>query len=132
VWFVGGLTMATVALSSCGGNSDNGPTTTLSADPQVQRGAQLAASNGCLGCHSTNGSKTSGPTFQHLAGSTVTLADGTTVVADASYLRTAITDPDADIVKGYPKGVMSSVVNNRKKLSDDEVDAIVAYIESLK
>jgi hypothetical protein len=43
-----------------------------------------------------------------------------------------LTAPDAKVVKGYSKGVMSAVMANRKKLSADDVSAIVAYIESLK
>ena len=127
---VGTLAMS-LLLSACGDDSSIGAPS-LPDDPVIQRGEKVAESAGCTGCHTANGSKASGPTFRGLAGSRVELTDGRTVDADDVYLRSSITDPDADIVKGYPKGVMSAVMNNRKKLSDDDVTALVAYIDALK
>jgi cytochrome c oxidase subunit 2 len=57
------------------------------------RGQQLATSYGCVNCHSTDGSKKTGPTWLHLTGANVTLSNGTTVVADDDYLKTAIISP---------------------------------------
>ena len=59
--------------SACG--DDPGPDdSTLSA--AGRRGKQVANDNGCAACHSTSGSKSTGPTWKGLAGSTVELADG--------------------------------------------------------
>lgn len=88
------------------------------------------ASEGCSGCHTLNGSRASGPTFKGLAGSQVQLSDGSTATADAAYLARSITDPDAQVVKGFSKGVMSAVMANRKKLAPADVDAIVAYLQT--
>jgi cytochrome c oxidase subunit 2 len=55
----------------------------------------------------------------------VALEDGSEVVADREYLRRSIIDPAADVVAGY--SVAMPVMN----LDDDEVDALVAYIEAL-
>lgn len=60
-----------------------------------------------------------------LAGSDVELSDGTTVVADGAYLFESIRDPVAQIVAGY------SVQMPRNALTDEEIDAIVAFIGSL-
>jgi cytochrome c oxidase subunit 2 len=55
----------------------------------------------------------------------VELDDGTTVVADAAYLRRSVVDPQAQLVEGY------TVFMPTVDLNADEVDAIVAYIEEL-
>ena len=51
-----------------------------------------------------------GPTWKGLAGSRVKLVDGTTVTADNAYLRTAIEDPDRQIVAGDQSGVMRAAI----------------------
>ena len=78
-----------------------------------------------MSCHREGGDGI-GPDWEGLAGSTVTLDDGSTVVADEAYLTLAITDPDAQIVDGYDIRMPPN-----DDLSDDDVAAIVAYIQSL-
>ena len=90
-------------------------------------GAQLSIDLGCLVCHSIDGSAGLGPTWAGLAGSTVSLADGSTVTATASYIQESIVAPDAKIVAGYGAGVMQ---NNYGGLSAEELTALVAYISS--
>ena len=77
-----------------------------------------------MACHREGGGGI-GPDWDGLYGSTVTLDDGSTVVADEAYLTLAITDPDAQLVDGY------DVKMPANDLSDDDVAAIVAYIRSL-
>ena len=60
-----------------------------------------------------------------LSGKMQTLADGSTVLADETYLRRAIREPQAQVVKGFPP-VMPPAI-----LSDEEVAALVAYLQSL-
>ena len=55
----------------------------------------------CTACHSVDGSEGPGPTLKGLYGSQRTLTDGTTVVADDAYLREAIENPEAKLVKGF-------------------------------
>jgi cytochrome c oxidase subunit 2 len=93
----------------------------------VERGAQLAEQQGCLSCHSTDGTTLVGPTWQGLYGSQGMLEDGSTVVADEDYLRKSILDPGAQVVDGFPN-IMPPAYTF---LSDDELAALVAYIESL-
>src|SRR5262245_21179199 len=73
-------------------------------------GEGLYASLGCQGCHSIDGSASSGPTFKGLFGSMVELTNGQKVKADEQYLLDSILDPDKQIVKGYQPGVMSAAV----------------------
>lgn len=80
-------------------------------------------------CHSTEGSSGTGPTFAGLYQSEVTLTDGTTVTADEDYLRRSIIEPEADVVEGFTP-LMPSGFSER--LSDDKIDALIAYIAALE
>ena len=88
----------------------------------------------CNVCHSTNGGRGAGPDLNGLAGSTVKLSNGQSVVADTEYLRQSIVDPDAQIVAGYGPDVMSAATDPfATQLSQEQtVSALVAYIQSLK
>ncbi|MCP3997827.1 MAG: cytochrome c [bacterium] len=85
----------------------------------------MATDRGCRNCHSTDGSSGLGPTWAGLGGSSVELTDGTTVTATAGYLAESIRSPDAKIVAGFAPGLMQVV-----GLSDEEIQALVAYISS--
>lgn len=115
----------TGAVAACGG--DGGDQVLSGA---AARGAELVETRGCLSCHSTDGSRGAGPTWEGLAGSRVELADGRTVVADEEYLLRSVLEPDADTVAGFPPGLMASAVRPGS-LSDDEARAIVAYLQTL-
>lgn len=121
--------LATVMLGACGSKTPAPPD---NPDPAVQAGFRLVQSQSCAACHSVDGSKKSGPTLKGLAGSEVSLKGAGSVLADDAYLRLAITDPDAQIVGGYNKGVMSSVLKNNKELTSEQIDQIVAYIKTLQ
>jgi len=99
----------------------------------VARGKTLFADDGCAACHSLSGAAGAGPSLNGAAGRTVELADGTSVTADDAYLERSLTDPDADIVKGYTAGIMSAAVAGHA-LADhpDDVRALVAFIKSQK
>jgi cytochrome c oxidase subunit 2 len=120
--------LLTGALAACGGDDSGGSTATTgggaSAD-QVAAGKALVRDRGCPSCHSSSGSKGTGPTWKGLYGSEVKLADGTTVTADETYIKESITDPSAKIVDGY--GNLMPQFN----LTPAEQDQIVAYIKSL-
>ncbi len=95
----------------------------------AELGAEVAQAEGCLGCHSVDGSQLVGPTWLGLYGSQVTLEDDTTVVADEEYLRRAIIETNAEIVKGFPANIMPGIYIDT--LSEEQVDALVEYIKSL-
>ena len=84
----------------------------------------LAVELGCASCHSVDGTRREGPTWQGLAGSDVTLDDGTVVVADRDYLRRAITDPGSQVPLGF--GPMPT-----QQLTPEQVDALANYIAGL-
>ena len=73
----------------------------LAANAAQLPAAPLLDQYGCTACHSLDGSASSAPTFKGLYGSRRTLADGSTVIADESYLRQSIEMPEAKVVKGF-------------------------------
>lgn len=80
----------------------------------------------CVACHSTAGARSVGPPVDGLVGTTATLTNGTTVPRDAAYLRRAIVEPGAEIVAGY-----GNTMPAYAQLASRDVDALVAYLESL-
>jgi mono/diheme cytochrome c family protein len=99
----------------------------------VSRGKQLFASNSCSGCHSLTGAKGAGPPLNGLAGTQVALDNGQTVTADDVYLERSITDPDAEIAKGFQRGIMSGAIASFDLANKpDDVRGLVAYIKSQK
>ncbi len=101
-------------------------------DPLIAKGQELYRNLGCVGCHTIDGSRSTGPSFKGLFGHEVEVAlpDGTTVqvVADEAYLKEAILQPAAKIVKGF-SNIMPSFVG---RASDEEIQALIEYIKSLR
>jgi cytochrome c2 len=94
-------------------------------------GMGLYVSLGCQGCHSLDGSPSSGPTFKGLFGSSVKLTTGQSVKADDQYLLESIRDPDKQIVTGYQPGVMSAVVK-KGQVSEADAKTLVDFIKKQK
>jgi cytochrome c oxidase subunit II len=88
------------------------------------QGKELSVTRSCTGCHGRNGEGATGPKWVGLFGSTVTLQDGSTLVADRAYLAESIVDPNAKLVAGYGRMPQDS-------FSDAEVQALVQYIVEL-
>ena len=91
----------------------------------------LYVSLGCQGCHSLDGSPSSGPTFKGLDGATRKLAGGKTAMANEQYLLDSILDPDKQIVEGYQPGVMSSVVK-KGQVAEADAKLLVDFIKKQK
>lgn len=94
-------------------------------------GLAIMRFQGCMACHSSDGTKIVGPTYLDLFGKqVVVLRNGTeaTVTADEEYIKKSIFDPDAEIVKGYPKGLMQ---NYTGKISDEDIAKIIEYLKAL-
>jgi cytochrome c oxidase subunit II len=100
------------------------------ADKNGPEGLVLIRNNSCTGCHSLDGSKLVGPSFKGLFGTKRKVeVNGTEkeVVADSAYIEQSVTDPDAAVVNGYPKGVMRSYKN---VIKDEDIAKIVKYLSA--
>lgn len=90
------------------------------------QGQILAVQNGCIGCHSIDGTPLTGPTWFGLYESQRQLEDGGSVAADDAYITESILDPLAKIVAGYPP------VMPPYDLTDEQIANLIAYIKTLK
>jgi cytochrome c oxidase subunit 2 len=93
-----------------------------------QWGEKLFAQNSCNTCHSRDGSKSPGPSFQRLFGRSETMGTppGVTLTIDDAYLKESIQHPQAKIVLGF-----TSVQMPQFGLSDLQTDALIAYLKTL-
>lgn len=86
-------------------------------------GGRLLKEQGCLGCHSTDGSQLAGPSFKGLGTRTTEVKRANEdfhIPVNADYLRRAIRQPEYEIVDDYPP-----IMPAFDQLSDAEVDAII-------
>ncbi len=100
-----------------------------SAAAPENKGLQLLQKKGCLGCHTTDGTKKIGPTFKGVYGgeeTVITNGKERTIIVDEAFCRKAILQPGTDLVKGYPN-IMPKI-----PVTGDELDVIVKTLEELK
>lgn len=90
-------------------------------------GASLYKKYACSTCHSLDGSKVTGPTWKGLWEKQEGTSAGV-VKVDENYIRESILVPTAKIVNGY-QPVMPSYTGI---LKDKEIEALIAYIKTLK
>jgi cytochrome c oxidase subunit 2 len=100
----------------------------LTGSSVVDEGRRVASEQGCMKCHSIDGSRHIGPPWNDLYLRNEKLQDGKTVVADEAYLTKSMMDPAAELVAGY-QNVMPSY---QGRMSPPEVASVVEYIKSLK
>lgn len=97
------------------------------AETPEGRGEAFVIQNGCLGCHSIDGSALVGPTWSGLYSSEAELSDGSSVFADDAYIAESILNPQAKIVAGFEAQQMPAYQFTEEQLSD-----IIAYLKTLK
>lgn len=102
----------------------------VAASP-ADEGLAILKSQGCNACHSSDGSKIVGPSYLGLFGSQqVVIRDGkeVTVTADEDYIKRAIYDPNIEVVKGFPTGMMQSYETT---ITQADLEKIIEYLKSL-
>jgi cytochrome c oxidase subunit 2 len=95
----------------------------------VELGQKLFVARACSGCHSADGSALIGPTFQGLYGREGQSDDGSTYKADENYIAESIKYPNRIVVAGFQGGQMPAYEG---QLSDQEIEALIAYIKTLQ
>jgi cytochrome c oxidase subunit 2 len=94
-------------------------------------GLKIMINQGCNACHSSDGSRIVGPSYLNLFGEKQTvIKEGKEVIVtvDEEYIKKAIMEPNAEIVKGYPKDLMQSY---KDILTDDDIAKIIEYLKSM-
>jgi cytochrome c oxidase subunit 2 len=99
---------------------------------KVAEGFNVIKMNGCVACHSSDGTKLVGNSFKGIWGEEVTVTtDGEerTLTVDRDYIVRSIYEPDADVVVGYNEGLMPSYEG---MISEEEIDHFIEYLKTLK
>ncbi len=94
-------------------------------------GAKLFREKGCDACHSLDGTAKVGPTLKGLFNRrefVITNGKEREFVVNDDYVRRSLTEPLADIVKGFPP-IMPS---QKGLMTDQEIDAVVEYLKQQK
>lgn len=95
-------------------------------------GYKALEKNGCIACHSVDGSKSVGPTFKGLYNANIEVtANGATkkVKVDDAYIKSSIYDPNKEIAVGFAPGIMKSYTGI---VTDKDIDGITEYLKSIK
>ncbi|WP_018131339.1 cytochrome c oxidase subunit II [Effusibacillus pohliae] len=92
-----------------------------------QAGQKLAMQN-CLSCHSTDGSKSAGPSWKGLYGSQQKLTNGSTVKVDDEFIKKVLEDPTANVPEGYSPSMPSF----KGKLDEKQIKSIIEFIKTLQ
>ncbi len=91
-------------------------------------GQRVAATAGCLRCHTVDGTPHIGPTWAGLYAASIPLDDGTSIVANEAYLTSSMMDPAAQVHRGF----LPVMPSYQGQLSAAEVGAVVEYIRALR
>jgi cytochrome c oxidase subunit II len=94
-------------------------------------GLKIMITQGCNACHTSDGSRLVGPSYLHLFGEKqIVIREGkeVPVTVDEAYIKKALYEPNAEIVKGYPANLMQSY---KDILKDDDIAKIIEYLKSL-
>lgn len=123
------LTLFAMLLAACGTTRDH---RAVAADApamtsSINDGARLFEQWHCGECHHSDG-KGPAPSLVGIAGSSITLANGETVIVDADYVRAAILEPKAQLHAGY-QPIMPALA---AQIGDEGVAVLVEYILSLQ
>lgn len=92
----------------------------------ASNGEKVFQQLGCASCHRSD-TQGRGPDLAGIYGRPVLLDNGTTVIADANYIRDSIINPGAQVVSGY-KPIMPTF---NGIVSEEQLLALVEYVKSL-
>lgn len=93
-----------------------------------QRGEMLYRRYQCNGCHSTDGTAGTGPSFQGIFGETHSFRNASPQLVDENYIRESILDPSRKVREGFNDQMNSYI----KDLDDDQIRDIIRFIKELE
>ena len=99
--------------------------TEVELPPAAEEGREVFRSKGCAACHGKDGEGQVGPSLVGIVGTEVEIQGRDPVLVDRDYLVESIVDPGAKLAEGYNLPMPTT------QLSDEEIDAVIAYIESV-
>jgi len=118
------IVFGALLLAGCGGEKTVSPTGSVegtlpkAAEGNAAAGKKVFTDNGCGGCHTFKAAGASGQVGPNL--------DEALKGKDAEFVKTSITDPNAEIASGFGPNVMPQ--NYGSQLSSQELADIVAFL----
>lgn len=105
---------------------------------QAGRGEFWYTAYGCSGCHSVDGSRIVGPTWQGIVNREAEFDNGQAYVADEAYLLNSILNPESEIVATYQNQMPANYEERMNSEwaalgfdADSTIADIIAYMETL-
>ncbi len=99
-----------------------------STESEVELGSRLYTERTCVACHSLDGSARAAPSFAGLFGKQVKLTNGKMIEVDEAHLRESILNPGAKVTAGF----LPTMPPFKGRLTDAEIDALIAFIKSVR
>ncbi len=96
-------------------------------ESMAELGERVFQQYGCVTCHVLD-QQGRVPSLRNVFGKPVQLDDGQTVLADESYIRESILNPNAKIVKGYHRDIMPVF---QGQIGEESLLQLIVYIKSL-
>ncbi|WP_024955723.1 cytochrome c oxidase subunit II [Sulfurospirillum arcachonense] len=99
-------------------------------DDKKTKAMSILNKNGCMGCHSLDGSRRVGPSYKGIFGRKVKVkVDGTLkeIISDEAYLKRALLEPNVEVVDTYP-AIMQSY---KGRISDEDISLLIEYFKGL-
>lgn len=93
----------------------------------VEVGELLYNAKGCKACHSLDGSRLVGPSFQEMYGHEFDTREGVRITVDEAYVRESILTPNVSVIAGF-EPVMTPYAG---QITDREIEAITAWLKSM-
>ena len=120
------IVLGVLLLAGCGGEKVVSPTGSVEGTlPKAQKanpaaGKQVFASNGCASCHTFKPGGASGKVGPDL--------DTALKGKDAEFVRTSITDPNAEIAHGFQPNIMPQTYGSQ--LTSQQLNDLVAFLQT--
>jgi cytochrome c oxidase subunit 2 len=90
-------------------------------------GEKIYNSRGCAQCHTTDGNRSTGPSFKDLFGREETFKDGSKLIVDEQYIHESVLEPSAKVVASF-ENVMPTY---KGQLKDSEITALIMFFKSI-
>jgi mono/diheme cytochrome c family protein len=120
------IALAVLLVAGCGGEKTVEPTgPVVGTLPKAEKGNAAAgkkvfADNGCAGCHTFKPAGANGTIGPNL--------DDALKGKDAEFIKTSITDPNAEIASGFQPNVMPQSYSSQ--LSSQQLSDLVAFLQT--
>ena len=101
--------------------------TAPTGEGDVEIGKEIVTNQGCIACHSWDGTEIVGPSWKGLWGTVRQFEDGGSALVDEAFVKESIREPNLRIEVGYPPDTMPIL-----PLTDQDIEHVIALMKSLQ